>query len=115
MNYIENTMYSGYMKPDTQYYQPIKYKAPDHYDCPRCGLEMPLKATVYEWDTGETTLYLCPDCIKDAVASLNDFDRADMCGESVSTTRQLYESSRLNADELASMLYIDTKIAEEVA
>jgi hypothetical protein len=105
---IENTMVSGYSVP------PEQEDRPD-YLCPRCGLEMPLKATVYEWDTGDTTLWLCDDCIKDAVASLDDFDRAEMCGESVSCTRQLYEGSRLNAGELASLLYIDTKIAEEVA
>lgn len=111
MNYIENTIYSGYLKPDTQYYQPIRYKAPDHYDCPRCGLEMNLKATVYEWGD----LWLCSDCITDAIASIPDWERAEMCGEDIPTTNQLYEHSRNDADALASMLYIETNKAEEVA
>ena len=111
MNYIENTMYSGYMKPDTQYYQPFRYKAPDHYDCPRCGLEMSLKATVYEWDDK----HLCGECMVDSIHHLLPWERAEMCGESISVTEQLMTDANGDANKIAAMLDIDTKKAEEVA
>lgn len=99
---IENTMVSGYSVP------PEQEDRPD-YLCPRCGLEMSLKASVYEWND----LWLCNECFADAIFSLSPDDREEMSSEDGPTTEKIIIIS--NPDELASLFDARVKKAEEVA
>jgi ribosomal protein L37AE/L43A len=106
---IENTMVTGYGKPDRQYYQPIRYKCPDHYDCPRCGIELGLKHKTYEWDD----MWLCGECFADAILSLSAYERTELTGET--DIDRVIEDANGDPDALAALFDVTTKKAEEVA
>lgn len=108
---IENTMYSGYMKPDRQYYQPVRYKCPDHYDCPRCGIELGLKHKTYDWNDQ----WMCGECMVDSVMSLSPEARAEITGETIKYTEQVVQDANGDPDAIAALFDITTKKAEEVA
>lgn len=110
---IENTMVSGYGKPDEARIYVTKDIFGDYipdpvYRCERCKDKLLGDATVYNWD-GE---WFCEDCMNDAVNSLSPEDRADVVGESIGDTEQMVEAAKTYHD-LAFVMKLETSIARE--
>ena len=108
MRIIDNPMATGYGWPDEK---PLRYKKPDHYDCPRCGVDMKLSSQVFEW--GED--WICGECLVDAVHSLSREDRAEMAGEEICYTEQQLEAYHGSAGAYASIFGITTERVSEIA
>ena len=110
MTRVENTMVTGYGKPDTvrMYAKGIfEDYAPDPvYRCDRCKDKLRGDTTVYEW-SGE---WFCEDCMNDAVMSLSPEDRADIVGEEICYTEQMVEMARTYED-LAELMHIEKSVA----
>ena len=103
---IENTMVTGYGKPDTvrMYGKGIfeDYTPDPVYRCERCKDKLRGDTTVYEWG-GE---WFCEDCMNDAVMSLSPEDRADIVGEEICYTEQMVEMARTYED-LADLMRLE--------
>jgi hypothetical protein len=84
------------------------------YTCPRCAEPLEPDTPMFYWGEGREGAWVCGDCFKDAVFSLNAHERAEMCGESVVYTEQMVDSARNNPGELADILYVDISTAEDV-
>jgi len=105
---IENTMVTGYGKPDEVIWSVHGYEPDPVYRCERCKDKLRGDATVYNWD-GE---WFCEDCMNDAVNSLSPEDRADVVGESVAYTEQMVELARTYG-ELAEVMKLEASTARE--
>lgn len=106
INRIENTMVTGYGKPDEVIWSVHGYEPDPVYRCERCKDKLLGDATVYNWD-GE---WFCDDCMNDAVNSLSPEDRAEMAGESIAYTEQMIELAKTYND-LAFVMGIETSEA----
>ena len=101
---IENTMVTGWGKPDEAML--VAFGNDPVYRCERCKYELHANATVYNWD-GE---WFCEDCMNDAVMSMSPADRADVVGESVAYSEQMVEMARTYED-LADLMHIEKSVA----
>ncbi len=107
---IENTMVTGYGKPDEVLMHAkgiFEDYAPEPvYRCERCKDTLMRNTIVYEWGDD----WLCEDCMNDAVMSLSPEDRADIVGEEICYTEQMVEMARTYED-LAELMHIEKSVA----
>jgi hypothetical protein len=104
--YIENTMVTGWGKPDEAmvYAKGIfdDYTPDPVYRCERCKDTLMRNTIVYEWGND----WICEDCMNDAVNSLSPEDRADMVGEEICYTEQMVEMAKTYED-LAELMRLE--------